>query len=84
MARRRERFDHFIGKRWGVIVNDGNGDQWLQHFPTAPIGAITRYHRDMTPEIAQDIIRALEITIEQCRERLPQKGAGEVVPFPKK
>lgn len=70
------------GAFWHVHVVDGNGVDWIAHFPTSANNmGTTKWHDGMTPEIAREIIRALQETIN-CSplERITKpRPSGRVV-----
>jgi hypothetical protein len=96
MSRRRIPEERFNARQWSVTVTDGNGEEWLSCSPDCPVGPVTKWDAEVTQEIGNDIIRALEATIAIWRDRLakdasrrpafkpPRGHRAEVKPFPKK
>jgi hypothetical protein len=80
MRRRKQKEERWVGSQWEVIVNDGNGDNWFEFHPDAPLGPIASRHGKMDRATALDISRALREAADFLDGwKLPPRGGGKVV-----
>lgn len=71
-------------KKWSIHVVDGNGIEWMLHFVDG-VYMETMLHDETTPEIARDIIKALEHAMKSDDLKAAStRSPSKTIPFPKK